>query len=86
MDGRPLGDDIDPALTPGDDVVEEIGQAIGVTYREEEELKAGAKEEERDHHRWELDPASSEDYLRRLHDIDSGPADRVLAMTHSHHR
>ena len=30
-----------------------------------EELEVGEKEERRDKHRWELDPASSEDYADR---------------------
>jgi hypothetical protein len=51
--------------TPGQNDVGEIGQAIGVTYQDNEELKAGEKERERDKHRWELDPASSEDYKDR---------------------
>jgi hypothetical protein len=51
--------------TPDQTVVEEIGAAIGVTYEEGEELRAGIKEYDRDLHRWELDPASSEDYRER---------------------
>lgn len=72
------------APTPGQDLVDEIGRAVGVTYQEGEELKVGAKEEERDRHRWELDPASSEDYRERLHAPEE--SDEILAMTHSHHR
>jgi len=52
--------------TPDQDRVDEIGQSIGVTYADGEELKAGEKERSRDKHRWELDPASSEDYQDRL--------------------
>ena len=48
--------------TPDQDVVEELGRAVGVTYNETEPLRLGEKEEERDRQRWELDPASSEDY------------------------
>ena len=51
--------------TPGQDNVEEMGEAIGVTYQDNEELKVGEKERSRDKHRWELDPASSEDYPDR---------------------
>ena len=50
---------------PGPDNVQEIGEAIGVTYQDDEELKVGEKERSRDQHRWELDPASSEDYPDR---------------------
>ena len=52
--------------TPDQNVVDEIGEAIGVTYSDNEELKVGDKERERDRHRWELDPASSEDYQSRI--------------------
>src|SRR5688500_16811721 len=51
--------------TPGQSNTDEIGTAIGVTYQDDEELKAGEKERERDHHRWELDPASADDYNER---------------------
>jgi len=54
--------------TPDQDVVEDIGKALGVTYDDSEELKGANKLEERDKHRWELDPASAEDY--REHDKD----------------
>jgi hypothetical protein len=48
--------------TPDQDVVDEIGKALGVTYNDNEELKGADKLEERDKHRWELDPASAEDF------------------------
>ena len=51
--------------TPDQDVVEDIGKALGVTYNDNEELKGADKLVERDKHRWELDPASSEDYKER---------------------
>ena len=51
--------------TPGQNVLDEIGEAMGVTYGDTEELKTGEKQERRDKKRWELDPASSEDYLDR---------------------
>jgi hypothetical protein len=50
---------------PGQNDVDELGKAIGVTYADGEELKIGEKQRSRDEHRWELDPASSEDYLSR---------------------
>jgi len=56
--------------TPGQSGVEEIGQAMGVTYQDNEELKFGEKERSRDKKRWELDPASSDDYQERLRDED----------------
>ena len=51
--------------TPENNQVEEIGASMGINYADDEELKAGEKERERDQHRWELDPASSEDYQDR---------------------
>jgi hypothetical protein len=51
--------------TPDQDVVDEIGKALGVEYQDNEELKPGDEVVERDKHRWELDPASSEDYPGR---------------------
>ena len=51
--------------TPDQDRVEDIGKALGVVYDDNEELKAADKIADRDKHRWELDPASSEDYTDR---------------------
>jgi len=48
--------------TPDQDIVDDIGKAVGVQYDDNEELKGEAKIANRDKHRWELDPASSEDY------------------------
>ena len=51
--------------TPDQDIVDEIGKALGVEYQDNEELRGADKLEERDKHRWELDPASAEDYRDR---------------------
>ena len=51
--------------TPGQDAVDDIGKALGVEYQDAEELRSGDKVADRDKHRWELDPASSEDYRNR---------------------
>jgi hypothetical protein len=48
--------------TPDQNRVDDIGRALGTEYADDEELRGGDKIEERDHHRWELDPASSEDW------------------------
>jgi hypothetical protein len=48
--------------TPDQDVVDEIGQALGVEYDDDEELRGGDEIAERDRNRWELDPESSEDF------------------------
>lgn len=51
--------------TPGQDIVDEIGKALGVQYEDNEELKGEKKISDRDKKRWELDPASAEDYEDR---------------------
>ncbi|MBM3779918.1 MAG: hypothetical protein FJW23_17060 [Acidimicrobiia bacterium] len=51
--------------TPDQDVVEEIGRAIGVSYEDAEELRGEDKVVERDRHRWERNPASSDDFPER---------------------
>ena len=51
--------------TPDQDIVDDIGKAIGVQYEDNEELKGEKKISDRDKKRWELDPASAEDYKDR---------------------
>jgi uncharacterized protein DUF6335 len=51
--------------TPDQDIVDDIGHAIGVEYQDNEELKGEAKISKRDKNRWELDPASSDDWDER---------------------
>lgn len=51
--------------TPDQDRVDDIGKALGVEYQDNEELRSSDKIAERDKKRWELDPASSEDYRDR---------------------
>jgi hypothetical protein len=51
--------------TPDQDRVDDIGRALGVEYQDNEELKGSDKIAGRDKHRWELDPASAEDYNSR---------------------
>ena len=60
-DEAPGGD----SPTPDQDIVDDIGRAVGVEYEDNEELKGETKIKERDRKRWELDPASSEDYNDR---------------------
>lgn len=54
--------------TPDQGVVEDIGTALGVAYADDEELRGADKIEDRDRHRWELDPASADDYEGRAKD------------------
>jgi uncharacterized protein DUF6335 len=51
--------------TPDQDIVDDIGRSIGVEYQDNEELRGSDKVADRDKHRWELDPASAEDYKER---------------------
>jgi cell wall-associated NlpC family hydrolase len=51
--------------TPDQDVVDDIGRSLGLVYEDSEELKGADKITERDKHRWELDPASAEDFDER---------------------
>jgi hypothetical protein len=48
--------------TPDQDVVDDIGRALGVEYEDDEELQGGSEISERDRRRWELDPASKDDF------------------------
>ncbi|HEY6332307.1 MAG TPA: DUF6335 family protein [Blastocatellia bacterium] len=54
------------APTPGQDVVDELGEAVGIRYEDNEPLHTTEKLDERDRNRWELDPASSDDYNVRV--------------------
>jgi uncharacterized protein DUF6335 len=68
--------------------VDDENNDAGVTYEDDEELACGDKESLRDAHRWELDPASAEDYRERMrheHEPD-GPAAPLLHMTHAGYR
>ena len=48
--------------TPDQDLVDDIGKSVGVVYEDNEELKGESKIANRDLHRWELDPGSSDDF------------------------
>lgn len=54
-----------PLNTIDIDALDELGAAMGLTYEDDEELWLGIKEATRDRHRWELDPASAEDWTER---------------------
>jgi hypothetical protein len=51
--------------TPDQSVVDDIGAAVGVEYDDNEELEGANRIVERDRHRWEFDPASSDDFDER---------------------
>jgi hypothetical protein len=50
--------------TPDQDNIDELGEAAGLTFQDSEQIR-GEKIFERDTDRWELNPASSEDYEER---------------------
>jgi hypothetical protein len=52
--------------TPDQDVVDQLGEAVGLTYEDNEPLDTERKVAKRDDRRWELDPASSEGYAMRV--------------------
>ena len=53
------------APTPDQDVVDEIGAAVGLEMDDNAFLRTTEILEERDDRRWDLDPESSEDYQER---------------------
>jgi hypothetical protein len=46
--------------TPDQDMVDELGEAIGITYEDDEPISGEEKILRRDRHRWELDPKSAD--------------------------
>jgi hypothetical protein len=66
--GADVGDETvgGSAPTPDQDIVEKLGEAVGLTYEDDEPLRPTEKIDERDRNRWELDPASSDDYNQRV--------------------
>ena len=51
--------------TPDQDIVDELGAAVGLDMAENEDVHTNEVLETRDSRRWELDPKSSEDYQVR---------------------
>jgi hypothetical protein len=51
--------------TPDMDIVDELGQAVGIEIDDRSFLRTNDLLEQRDDQRWELDPKSSEDYQKR---------------------
>jgi len=52
--------------TPDQNIVEDLGRAVGLIYEDNEPLHTAEKIEFRDENRWELDPASSEGFDERM--------------------
>ncbi|WP_444980501.1 DUF6335 family protein [Microseira wollei] len=51
--------------TPDQDIVDDLGKAVGTEMHDKEDYYGFDKYETRDDRRWELDPASSDDYEER---------------------
>ena len=56
--------------TPDQDVVEELGEAAGLTYKDDEPLDYDEKVLDRDRERWELNAASAQDQKEDLENED----------------
>lgn len=54
--------------TPDQDMVDELGEAVGLTYEADEPIRGEEKLRERDRNRWELDPDSADE--EEEHDSD----------------
>lgn len=52
--------------TPDQDVVDELGEGAGLTYKDDEPLDYDRKVLDRDRERWELNPASADDQNEEL--------------------
>ncbi len=52
--------------TPDQDVVDELGKAVGLTYSDTEPLHTDDKLARRESDRWDLDPASDPEYAERV--------------------
>ena len=60
------------APTPDQDLVDEIGEAAGLTYRDDEPLDSDKKILDRDRNRWELNPESADDQEEEDEDLEQG--------------
>jgi hypothetical protein len=52
--------------TPDQDLVDEVGQAVGLTYSDTEPLHTDDKLSKREQDRWDLNPASDPEYEERI--------------------
>lgn len=59
--------------TPDQDNVDELGEAAGISYRDDEPLDSDRKILERDRQRWELNPASADDQDEETEEEEENP-------------
>lgn len=64
--------------TPDQDVVDQLGDAAGLTYADDEPLDYDAKVLDRDRNRWELNPASTDDQEDELENEEEDDEDEEL--------
>ncbi len=62
--------------TPDQDIVDELGEAVGLTYSDTEPLHTDDKLSDRERNRWELDPASDPEYQERVKEEFNDPPKR----------
>jgi hypothetical protein len=53
-------------LEPDENVVDEVGGAVGISYSDTEPLNTNEKLEQREHERWDMNPASDPEYQDRI--------------------
>jgi hypothetical protein len=52
--------------TPDENVIDEVGGAVGISYSDTEPLNTDEKLERLEHDRWDLNPASDPEYQDRI--------------------
>lgn len=52
--------------TPDENVTDEVGGAVGISYSDSEPLNTNERLEQRDHDRWDMNPASDPEYQDRI--------------------
>lgn len=62
--------------TPDQDVVDELGEAVGLTYSDTEPLHTDEKLTRRERDRWELNPASDPEYQERIKEEFRNPPEK----------
>ncbi|MBI5033163.1 MAG: hypothetical protein HZB51_21800 [Chloroflexi bacterium] len=67
--------------TPDQSLVDDAGEAMGITYADREPLGTTRKLERRDREPWELDPRSSADYRERVRQEFGKPLKKFVVET-----
>lgn len=65
--------------TPDQSIVDEEGEAVGITYNDDEPLHTTDKLNKRDQNPWELNPASSPDFSERVKEEFNAPIKTLTA-------